>query len=287
MLFEQARRRTRQSFTGAHVHAEQLALGPRRDARRTSDQAFAAGRPCERYDYPLARLPRVGDPVVLHISLQAFVHLVGNPEQRELSQRREVAGPEVVRERRVDLLRLVDVAVSHTPAQRLGGAVDQLDLVGSPHDLVGERLALLHTGDALDDVVHRLEVLDIDGGHDVDACIEKLLDVLPALLVARTRNVRMRELVDEGERRPAPEHGVDVHLLERTSPIWDHPPGHDLEVADLLDRPGPAVRLDESDHDVGPPVVTASTLVQHREGLADARRGAEVHAKTTASHAST
>ena len=50
--------------------------------------------------------------------------------QRELAQRAEVAAPEVVGERGVDLLGRVDVAVRHAPAQRLGRHVDELDLLG-------------------------------------------------------------------------------------------------------------------------------------------------------------
>ena len=50
---------------------------------------------------------------------------------------------------------------------------------------------------------------------DVDPGVEQLLDVLPALLVARARDVRVGVLVDERDRRSAGEDGVDVHLLER------------------------------------------------------------------------
>ena len=87
-------------------------------------------------------------------SCERLVDPVGDPEQRELAQRGEVAGAEVVRERGVDPLGRIDVAVRHAAPQRLGRHVDQLDLVGPPHDLVGHRLALLDAGDPLDDVVH-------------------------------------------------------------------------------------------------------------------------------------
>ena len=116
--------------------------------------------------------------------LQPLVDPVGEPEQGELPQRREVADPEVVRQGGVDLLGLVDVAVGHPAAQRLRRHVDQLDLLGAAHHLVGHRLALHHPGDRLDDVVERLEVLDVDRRDDVDPGIQQLVDVLPALLVA-------------------------------------------------------------------------------------------------------
>ena len=155
------------------------------------------------------------DVVLLAVLLQRVVDPVGGPEQRQLAQRGEVADPEVVGEGGVDLLGRVDVAVGHPAAQRLGGHVDQLDLVGRADHRVGHRLALRHAGDLLDDVVDRLEVLDVDRGDDVDAGGEQLLDVLPALRVARAGHVGVGELVDQRDLGPAGEHGVDVHLGER------------------------------------------------------------------------
>ena len=50
---------------------------------------------------------------------------VGEPQQGDLSQGREVADPEVVGQRGVDLVGTVDVAVRHAPPQRLGRHVDE------------------------------------------------------------------------------------------------------------------------------------------------------------------
>ena len=148
-----------------HVHAEQLAAGARRHARRPPDHVVAAGRAGDRDDHALARLPRSGDAVRLAVLLERLVDPVGDPHQRELAQRAEVALPEVVGERGVDLLRRVDVAVRHAPAQRLGRHVDELDLVGGRARPRRGSSPLLDAGDLLDDVVHRLEVLDVDASR--------------------------------------------------------------------------------------------------------------------------
>ena len=89
------------------------------------------------------------DVVVGAVAVELVVDLVGQPQQGQLAQRGEVADPEVVAERGVDLLRLVDVAVRHPAAQRLGRHVDQLDLVGAADHLVGHGLPLRHAGDLL------------------------------------------------------------------------------------------------------------------------------------------
>jgi hypothetical protein len=51
-------------------------------------------------------------------------------------------------------------------------------------------------------------VLDVERRIDVDAGIEQLLDVVPALRMTRAFGVGMRKLVDENERRAALERGI-------------------------------------------------------------------------------
>ena len=267
-----------------HVDTEQVGTRPHRHPRGAADDVVTARRAGDRDDDPLARLPGAGDPVRLAVGLQRLVDAVGRPHQRELAERVEVPDPEVVRERGVDLLRLVDVAVGHPPAQRLRRLVDELDLLGAAHDLVRDLLPLLDPGDLLDHVVHRLEVLDVDGRDHVDPGVEQLLDVLPALLVPAARDVGVRELVDQRHGRRPLQDRVDVHLLEAGAAVLDPPSRDDLEIADLLGGARSAVGLDVADHDIRAAVHPPATLVQHRERLADARRGAEVDAELAACH---
>ena len=106
-----------------------------------------------------------------------------------------------------DLLGHVDLAGLEPREQIVGRQVDQLDFVGLVEDAIRDRLALAHAGDLRDQVVETLEVLDVDRRPDIDALLEQLLDVLPALRVARRRiafdEIGMRQLVDEQDRGPA------------------------------------------------------------------------------------
>ena len=96
---------------GTHVHGDEVAFARCGHARGAADEPLAVGRARERDDDPLARLPRLVDAVPLPVVVERLVDAVGDPEQRELAQRAEVAGAEVVAERGVDPLGRVDVAV--------------------------------------------------------------------------------------------------------------------------------------------------------------------------------
>ena len=112
-------------------------------------------------------------------------------------------------------------------------------------------------------------MLDVYRRDDVDAGGEHLVDVLPALLVARLGKVRMGELVDQRELGRAAEDGVDVHLLEVEAAVAG------AQVRDLLDALsersglGALVRLEVADDDVPALGVRRPALLQHPVGLAD------------------
>ena len=146
-------------------------------------------------------------------------------------------GPEVVAERRVDPLSGVDVAVRDPAAQRLGGHVDEFDLVSTANDVVGDRLALLDPGDPRERVVERLEVLDVHGGDDVDARVEECLDVLPPLRRAAIPGRSCAPSRRRGRPRVAGRCTASrSRSLELCAAIHDLAAGNDLEPVEELPR---------------------------------------------------
>ena len=84
----------------------------------------------------------------------------------------------------------------------------------------------------------------------------------------------------------AGQHGVHVELGQLDPAVGQLAPGQHLEALEQRGGPGPAVRLDQPDHDVGAAVGPPVGLAEHGEGLPDARCGAEVDpqlARVTAS----
>ena len=224
--------------------------------------------------------------MALAVVVELLVDAVGHPQQGEFAQRGEVALPEVVAQGGVDALGRVDVAVGQTAAQGLGGHVHELDLVRRPHHPVRHRLLLRHPGDALDDVVERLEVLEVDRRDHIDPGVEEGVDVLPPLGVGRPRDVGVGQLVHQDQLRLAGHQALQVHLLERLAPVLDRLAGEDRQVTELGVGLGPAVLLDPADDHVGAALLAPPTLVQHGVRLADPRGRPQVEPQLPPCHAS-
>jgi len=90
-------------------------------------------------------------PCRSRVSPRVLVDPVGDPQQRQLTQRTQVAGTEVVTECGVDLLRGVDVPVGHAAPATASGVMSTSSIwsAGS-HHRIGNGLALGHPGDPLD-----------------------------------------------------------------------------------------------------------------------------------------
>ena len=118
-------------------------------------------------------------------------------------------------------------------------------------------------------------MLDVEGREDVDAGVEQLLDVLPALRVARALGVRVGQLVDEEQARPPGEGGVEVELLEGDAAVGDGPARQDRKPLEEGGGLRPAVGLDDAHEHVAARRQLFARGLQHRVGLPHAGSGAE------------
>ena len=172
--------------------------------------------------------------------------------RRSASSRRcrQVAGRKVVLQRALGLLGDVDLAFLQSLDQVVGGEVDQLDRVRAVEDGIRHGLAHAHMRDLGDHVVEALDVLDVDGGVDVDAVVQQLLDVEVAFGMAAAGRVGMGQLVDQHNLRTPRNDGVEVHFLEPLPLVFEAPAGNDLEpVEQGLGLLAP-VGFDDADGDI-------------------------------------
>ena len=226
-------------------------------------------------DDALARGPRAPDGVQAHVREQLLVDPLGSTPERQLAQRRQVAGSEVVLKGALGRLRDINLALPQPLDQVVRRDVDDLDVVGSVEDAVRHRLAHPDPGDPGDDVVQALHVLDIERGVDVYPCAQDLLDVEVALGVARARRVGVRQFVHQHQLRPAGEDRVQVHLLQHDAAVVDRTAGDLLQPLQQLGGLDAPVGLDQAHDHVDALAPARLRRDQHLVGLADARRGAE------------
>ena len=192
------------------------------------------------------------------------------PQLRQLLRREEVVHGGG------DALGRVDFAGLQPLAQVFGGKVHVDDLVGHGDDVVGDALLDADPGGALDDVVQALQVLDVQRRNHADARAQQFFHVLVAFGIAAAGGVGVGQFVDQGDGGPAGQHGVDVHLLQHDAAIFDPPPRHLFELADLGDGLRAAVRLDEADDHVDAVLPQPIAFLEHVVGLAHAGGEAEV-----------
>jgi len=125
-------------------------------------------------------------------------------------------------------------------------------------------------------------MLNVHGRHHIDAGLEDLQHVLVALVVTAAGGIRVRELVDHTESRLARKNRVEIHFFQYDAAVLDLAARDDLQVAELCRGLLASVRLDEPDHDVDAFALKPLRVLDHRVGLADARRGADVDAQAGA-----
>ena len=223
----------------------------------------------------LARGPGTGDGVGLHVGEQLLVDPLGGAPQRQFAQRGQVARREIMLQRALGLLGDIDLALLQPLDQVVGREVDQLDGVGAVEHLVRHGLAHPHMRDLRDHVVEAFDVLDVDGGIDVDAVGEQFLDVEIALGMTAARRVGMGEFVDQGDLRPPRDQRVEVHLLERLVLVADPLARQHFEALQQRFGLRPSMGLDDADDDIGARLPPGVRALQHLVGLADAGRGAD------------
>jgi hypothetical protein len=173
------------------------------------------------------------------------------------------------------LLGNVDFALLEALNQIMRGEINQFDRIGAVENSIRYRLADAHMGDLGDHIVEAFDVLDVDGGVDVDAVRHQLFDVEIALGMPAAGCVGMGELVDQNDLRPAGDDGVEIHLVEPL-PLVGHAPARD-DLKPLQQRLGlrAAMGFHHADHDIVAVPLTGAGLLEHLVGLADAGRSAD------------
>ena len=177
-----------------------------------ADQHVAAGLVADRHDKALAARPGAALAETRDMVEQMSVDGLRGAAQREFAQGRQVRLGKEMAERARRLGRDIDLALLQPRDQLVGGDVDDFDL-GIVKHRIGHRLAHADAGEAGDDVVEALDMLDVERAEHVDPGLAQLLDVLPTLGMAATRRIGVREFVDQRDRGVPREHRVEIEFF--------------------------------------------------------------------------
>jgi len=138
-------------------------------------------------------------------------------------------------------------------------------------------------GRPCDVVREAFDMLDVHGGHDVDAHGEEFFDVLPAFLVVPARGVRMRQLIDQHEFWHADEDCIHVEV-EQLDAFVLHAARGDLFKAFEEDFGfSSPVAVDDAGDDVNAFFLEGMCLLEHPVGLPDAWREAQEYLEVSPS----
>ena len=242
---------------------------------RAPDDPFRHFVRSDASEQALRRGPRAFDRLLAQIVDHLIVDAIGGAAQRQFAQRRQIAGGEEILCRPPRRLRHIHLAFVQALNELVGREIDQNDVGRLPQDPVGNGLTHGDPGDARDDVSETFQMLNVERRPHVDARVEQLLDVLPALGMSAVRSVGVGELVDDDQLGLALERRVQIEFLDRAPVVFNHAPRQDFEPLDERARLGAAMSLDEPDDDIDAFVFQAPGVLQHGVGLADPRRRAE------------
>ena len=199
---------------------------------------------------PLGGAPRALDRLFAQIVDDFVVDTVGGAAQGKLAKRRQVAEREEVLGRPPRRIRQIDLALFEALDEFVGRDVDQHDIRRLLNHAIRHSLADEHASNARDDIGQAFKMLDVERGPDVDAGLEQLLHVLPALGMAALRRIGVGEFVHDNQPGLARQRGVEIEFLDRTAAIFDMAARQRLEPFQQGRGLGAAMRLDKANNDV-------------------------------------
>ena len=246
-----------------------------------AQQRFRKGTWPDAHQQAMPRLPRAD--ASLCVTKLAGIHadMVGHKAQREFPQCRKIGLPEKTPRGSGGTVRQIHFTFMQALNEFGGRQVHQLQH-GVIQHAVGNSLPNLRARDLPHCVGTTFDVLNIEGGEDINPRIEQFYYVLAALGMSRALGIGVREFIHQDKLRTACQHRVEVHFAK----------GH-TTILELLsrklgqacgERVGflPPVRLDITGDDIATCLQLAMRSLQHGESLANPRAHAHENLKASA-----
>ena len=216
-------------------------------------------------------------PLTVAPGAHLFIDPIGGPAQSQFTQGNQISLAEKVFDSPLRLAADIDLAFIQALTEIVMRQVDQHNIVGGVKKGVGDGFAHLNAGNAADDIVQAFEVLDVYGGKHVDTGIEKLFDILPAFGVARAWRIAVRQFINQDQRRPARQRGIEIEFVDVASTMREAALGEGAEPFQHRRGLFPTVGFRHADQNIQSLGAQPLRFRQHCPGFTDARTGAKEH----------
>ncbi len=260
---------------GFNIHRMPDAPQPGRQPGGGADQLFAAGVMADAQQNGVAGMPDFFLALTVAPGAHLLIDPIGGTAQRQLAQGDEVALAKEVLDGPLGLAADIDFSLIEPLTQIVGGQVHQHHIVGGVEKRIRDGFANLHAGDAADDIVQALEVLDVNGGKYVNAGFQQLFDVLPAFRMTRAGRVAVRQLIDQNQRRATGQRAVKVKLLYVAPAVGKAALGQGTEPLKHCGRLFASVGFRHANQNIQPLGAQPLRFRQHRPGFTDPGAGAK------------
>src|SRR5664280_3394730 len=218
---------------------------------------------------------RTSNRLSLHVPAHIFVDTSGSITQRQFPQRQQIPSTEEALHRLFCLVGDVDFAFSQPLLQRFGRDIDDLDLACQLEDVIRYCLLLANAGNLVDNVNSTLNVLNVEGRKNADACIQQFLHILEPFLVSASWQICVSKFIYQNNGRFEREDSVEIQIIEIEATI-DHGASRDhLQILDKRLSFCSPMSLDEANDNIYPLVLEVSCFFEHSISLANAGDVAE------------
>ena len=209
-----------------------------------------------------------------HLRLDAL----GGVSKGKLPQGEQVPLLEEALQCLLDLFGNIDLALVKSSDQFVGRDVDEFDFVRFVDNGIRDRLGDSDTRDLGDHVVQAFQVLDVDGGPNVDARLEQFPNILPTLGVPASQRVRVGKFINEDRCGFAGKRCIKIKLSDACA---DHLARRNA-LQPFCHRFGfsAPVRFQITDHKIAVTFLLLLRRLKHGVGFADACRHAEKDLET-------
>src|SRR5664280_1977863 len=197
-----------------------------------------------------AGAPGTSNRLSLHVPAHIFVDTSGSITQRQFPQRQQIPSAEEALHRLFCLVGDVDLAFSQSLLQRFRRDIDHLDLACQFEDMIRYCLLLANAGDLVNNIDSTLDVLNVEGRKNTDACIQQFLYILEPFLVSAPWKICVSKFIYQNDGWFAREDSVEIQIIEIEATI-DHGTSRDhLQILDKRLSFRSPMSLDEADDNI-------------------------------------